>query len=204
MITSLAQRIADFLLENDAIDSQKLDIYIYGFEVIISCIVTILIGLILGLAFSQLVECVIFLIVFILMRSYSGGYHASTYLKCNMIFASNIFIAMIILKLSFNFSFYLHTIVCIFCLILFIRFAPIKSKYKHLTNEECKKHNTSSVIIGVCFILISSLLFFKALKYSIVIDTALLSVAVSMIIKITWKGSGDNEKKQKDSSQFDC
>lgn len=193
MITSLAQYIADFLLKNDIIISEKLDIYIYGFEIIISSVISILIGLIFGIIFSQFLECTLFLIVFILMRSYSGGYHANTYLKCNSIFAANVFIAMLVLKFNFVYPFYMHIIICVACLVLFIRFAPIKNEYKSLTYKECKKHKTTSVIIGICFSLISSVLFFKVLKYSIVIDMALLSVAVSMVITLILKGSDYNE-----------
>ena len=63
MITSLAQHIAVFLLKNEIIDSEKLDIYIYGFEIIISSVISILIGLIFGITFSQFLECTLFLIV---------------------------------------------------------------------------------------------------------------------------------------------
>lgn len=204
MITSLAQYIAVFLLESEIIDSEKLDIYIYGFEVMISSAISILIGLIFGIAFSQFFECTLFLIVFILMRSYSGGYHANTYFKCNLIFAANIFIAMLILKCNFIYSFYLHVIICFACLVCFIRFSPIKNKYKSLTYSECKKHKTTSIIIGMCFSLISSVVCFKTTKYSIVIDTALLSVAVSMVINIILKGCGDNEEIQGNGTPSDC
>ena len=60
MITSLAQHIAVFLLKNEIIDSENLDIYIYGFEIIISSVISILTGLIFGITFSQLLECTFF------------------------------------------------------------------------------------------------------------------------------------------------
>ena len=204
MITSLAQHIAVFLLKNEIIDSENLDIYIYGFEIIISSVISILTGLIFGITFSQLLECTFFLIVFILMRSYCGGYHANTYLKCNLIFAANIFIIMLFLKFNFIYPFYLHIIISIACLVCFVRFAPIKNEYKLLTHNECKKHKMTSIIIGICFSLISSALYFKNVKYSIVIDMALLSVAVSMAINIILKGCGGNEEMQREGTPSDC
>lgn len=99
MITALAQYIAGCLLRNDIIESEKLDIYIYGFEVMISSISGFAIALVLGLAFSQLLECILFLIIFVSLRSFCGGYHADTYLKCNIIFAVTITLVMLILKL---------------------------------------------------------------------------------------------------------
>lgn len=64
MITSLAQHIAVFLLKNEIIDSENLDIYIYGFEIIISSVISILTGLIFGITFSQLLECTFFFFFF--------------------------------------------------------------------------------------------------------------------------------------------
>lgn len=78
MITALAQYIAGCLLRNDIIESDKLDIYIYGFEVMISSISGFAITLILGLAFSQLLECILFLIIFVSMRSFRSGYHVDS------------------------------------------------------------------------------------------------------------------------------
>lgn len=60
MITSLAQNIAIFLTENDIIDNKNLDIYIYGFEVMISNALNILIAAALGFAFSQILKMVVF------------------------------------------------------------------------------------------------------------------------------------------------
>ncbi len=70
MITSLAQYITGILLKNNVRENEHLDIYIYGFEVLISVALSIFIVLILGLIFSQLVECIVFLVVFVALRKY--------------------------------------------------------------------------------------------------------------------------------------
>ena len=77
------------------------------------------IGLILGLMFSQLVECIVFLIVFVTLRKYCGGYHADTYLKCNTVFAINIAIVMAILKLDFEYSFAFHMMLGVLCILIY-------------------------------------------------------------------------------------
>lgn len=64
MITSLAQYITGILHKNDIIDGKKLDIYIYGFEIIVSGVISVFIGVTLGIIFSQVLESIIFLIAF--------------------------------------------------------------------------------------------------------------------------------------------
>lgn len=111
MITSLAQSIACFLVRNGIIQSENLDIYIYGFEVMISNAISIFIGIVLGLAFSQLIEIASFLFIFVLLRRFCGGYHAQTYLRCNIVFAINITIVLLILKFVERCSLYVHLII---------------------------------------------------------------------------------------------
>lgn len=204
MITSLAQYITGILYKNNIIDSKMLDIYIYGFEVIVSGFVSIFIGLALGFIFAQIPESIVFLIVFILIRKYCGGYHADTYFRCNSIFMINIAIVMIILKINFNYSIYLHFIIGLICIITYITLAPIENKYKPLTYEEKKKYRITAIIISLIFFCISSVVYFNFLKFSIVIDMALMSVAISMIIERLRKGRDKSEECQANSSQSAC
>lgn len=200
MITSLAQYITGILHKNNIIDSKKLDIYIYGFEIIVSGVISIFIGVALGIIFSQVLESIIFLIVFIFMRKYCGGYHADTYFKCNSIFMINISIVMLILKISFDYSIYLHFIIGLICIITYITLAPIENKYKPLTYEEKKKYRITAIIISLIFFCISSVVYFDFLKFSIVMDIALVSVAISMIIERLRKGCDKSEEYKANSS----
>lgn len=200
MITSLAQYITGILHKNNIIDSKKLDIYIYGFEIIVSGVISIFIGVALGIIFSQVLESIIFLIVFIFMRKYCGGYHADTYFKCNSIFMINISIVMLTLKIKFNYSIYLHFIIGLICIIIYITLAPIENKYKPLTYEEKKKYRITAIIISLIFFCISSVVYFDFLKFSIVMDIALVSVAISMIIERLRKGCDKSEEYKANSS----
>lgn len=196
MITSLAQYITGILLKNNVIENEYLDIYIYGFEVLISGVLSIFIGLILGLIFSQLVECIIFLIVFVTLRKYCGGYHADTYLKCNTIFAVNVAIVMIILKFNFTYHFVIHIAICVLCISIYLMLSPVENIYKPITDEEKKKYRLIAVLLAFAMIIISSLVYFCFIKSAIVMDMAMLSVAVSMLIEKLKKGGSFHEKHQ--------
>ncbi len=195
MITSLAQHIAVLLLKKEVIDGKKLDIYIYGFEIMISSAINILIGIIIGTLFFQFIECVIFLVVFIYMRKYCGGYHADTYLKCNLVFALNLLAFIAIINLSINFPIYIIIGINICCIVIIAIFAPIANVYKPIIIEDRKKHKITAIILGLVFSSISMMLYFINQHYCIVIDTALLSVALSMVIEKIRKGSGYNDKE---------
>ena len=56
MITSLAQIITGFLHKNESIEGDKLDVYIYGYEIATSNFITFSIAIIMGLLFSQFIN----------------------------------------------------------------------------------------------------------------------------------------------------
>ncbi len=194
MITSLAHYITGILCKNHIINSRQSDVYIYGFEIMISGIINIIIGLTLGIIFSQVFESILFLIAFIFMRKYCGGYHADTYFKCNSIFLFHIFIVMSILKINFHYSLMLHSIIGLICITINIIFAPVDNQYKPLNYEEKNKYKKIALFIGLFFFCSSSILYFHFLNFCIVMDMALGSVAISMIIEKLRKGCDKSEK----------
>lgn len=195
MIASLAQYMADILLKNEIIDNKKLDIYIYGFEVLISSIVSILIAFLIGLLFSQLIECTVFLAIFIYLRMYSGGYHADTYFKCNIFFTINLIIVMIIIKKSIHYSVYVCLAIDTFCVLIILLWAPIENKYKPIEKYIRKKFKTNSLFLAMLFSALTIIEYKINIHYCIVINTALLSVAVSMIIEKIKNGGNRNENE---------
>lgn len=200
MITSLAKIITDCLLKNNIIENSKIDVYIYGFEIMISNILCLAIGLIIGIVFSHLFETVVFLSVFMLMRKYCGGYHADTYFTCSAIFTLNIFVVMIIFNSISHYPISTHIVVICFCFMSTVLFAPIENQYKRLTHNEKSKHKRTAIVSSVCIEIVSTILYFRRIQYSIIIDMALVTVAVSMVIEIIRKGYEHREKCQKNIS----
>jgi accessory gene regulator B len=113
MITDIAQNIADYLREKNIIEQNKLDIYTYGFELMISNIISIVVALLIGIIFSEFINVIIFMITFMILRKFSGGYHADTYFKCNAIFAFNVILMIMLLKVINFQNIWLHIFICL-------------------------------------------------------------------------------------------
>lgn len=194
MITSIAQSIASLLLRNKIVDGKKLDIYIYGFEVMISNTINVTLGLLFGFIFSQLLEMIVFITIFVLLRSYCGGYHAATYLKCNIIFALNIVVVMLILRFITVLPLFTHLVIVAGCLLTVVMLAPIDNKNKPLMRKEKKAHKIKAILLTAVISGIALVLLTVSEYYSFVIDIALLTIAVSMIIEKLRKGEMSYEK----------
>ena len=85
MIILLSQKITSFLERNMSIESDMIDIYRYGIEVTLSSLLNITLVFTAGVLTGDILAGITFLGVFILLRSFTGGYHATTYMRCNTV-----------------------------------------------------------------------------------------------------------------------
>lgn len=154
MYTKLANAITDFFVQHQIVSKEERDNYAFGYEVMISESVYILIMLIISVITSLLIESLLFFIGFFVFRKLAGGYHASTYLKCHIIFALNQIICLILLNLVplFLYNYILGGISILLPIITFIS-APIDNENKPFNTNEYRRYKKYSRI----FILIFSL-----------------------------------------------
>lgn len=82
MLERLAENISFYLIVNKIIDIKEQDIYIYGLQLIISIIFTSISILIIGSLIGELLSAIIYLSIYFLLKSYTGGYHAKHYYQC--------------------------------------------------------------------------------------------------------------------------
>ncbi len=184
MITSIARYVTDFLLRENVICAEYADLYIYGFEVIQAGVVNIMIVLFMGLLFDQLINGLIFWLAFCMLRKFCGGYHADTYLKCNQLLALNVGMVMAILAMKCTVSILVNCIVCVLCLIVIWRYAPIQNKNKELSKKQVRRYKRNSIILGILLFCISLTVGNGKYMFSTDINLALMFVAIAMMVEI--------------------
>ncbi len=84
-MSNLIANFTRILIENEVIDAEDKEIYDYGLKqgmiIVLNAITTIMIGSLFGM----LSETIVFSIAYIPLRSYVGGYHAKTQLRCYLL-----------------------------------------------------------------------------------------------------------------------
>ncbi len=134
------------LLKYKAIDEELSEIYIYGFELIFSFLISTTAILTIGIVLNQVIPTLIFLVFFILIRRYTGGYHANTYLKCQIYtISSYIFVISASLFLPVFDLFFL--ILMLAGIITIIAIGPIENPHKQLTEQEKRKHKKTGLFL---------------------------------------------------------
>ncbi|MBP3544410.1 MAG: accessory gene regulator B family protein, partial [Lachnospiraceae bacterium] len=95
MIEKIADTLVGKQLEQKRIQESDVAIYRYGYVLMLEVLTNILISVLIGIIFSTLAEVIFFLVIFVPLRSYAGGYHMNRAWKC--IIATNVIIAVITL-----------------------------------------------------------------------------------------------------------
>ena len=100
MIHSVALVIADFFVSKDVITEEEKEVCAYGMELIIAGIISVALVLIIGLITGNIWYAVVYNIMMIVIRLYTGGYHADTHVGCNVCYC-----------MAFIISFHFHTLI---------------------------------------------------------------------------------------------
>lgn len=85
MFTRIIQKTVSYWVSEKLISDYDRDIYEYGFELILSSFINIVVILISGILVGRLPESIVLLVVVIPLQSCGGGYHAKTHLRCFLI-----------------------------------------------------------------------------------------------------------------------
>ena len=131
-MNNLVSRILSFLTKQKVInqDEDTQAFYRYGIELCISSILNILLVLIIGVILNCILESIVFLVIFIFLRSFMGGYHASTYFRCNLLMCTSFTLLFLIYdKITLtNTFFFIISIIYIFVSTLI--FCPVENPNK--------------------------------------------------------------------------
>lgn len=79
---TIAAQITKWLILNGNVQKAKSEIIQYGFEITLSTLCTMLSTVILSLTFFHKGDALVFVIFFVGVRLFIGGFHASTYFRC--------------------------------------------------------------------------------------------------------------------------
>lgn len=179
MLSNFSSIIADFFVANNIIPAEEKAIYKYGIEVTLSTATGIIAIAIIGIFAKCYIECMIFLLCFITIRVYSGGYHADTFLKCTLTFIC-LFIAFLLTKtyVQLYLTPYFSVVIMIISATNIAVLAPIKNKHKLLTEKEKPRYKKISVAMSVVWTTVAIVL------YSVE-KIILFSVSITMFIIAT-------------------
>lgn len=150
MLLGISEYLTYYFLKNKIIDKDKTDIFIYGFQLLLSTISSIVSILILS-SFINILYGIVFLLFFMPIRFCAGGYHANTYNKCFIYTNSCFVITLLYSKIMPQYLLYIHILIVLVGWLYLWSKAPCKNVNNPLNEEALNKNKFHSHIILIIY-----------------------------------------------------
>ena len=150
---TLSQKLVRLFCEQKVVDESKADAYVYGYELLISSVVSILLVILISIICGDVRYSLSFLIGFIPQRIYIGGYHATSHTRCYLAFTGLALICILLSKViaaNHPFSYYNNSSAFGY---LYTFFSPIEAKNKPLGKKKRLSYKmVASVLSSIDFL----------------------------------------------------
>lgn len=171
MIDRLVLNIADFFMSRNIITDNNKDMCVYGLSLIIAGVINILVILFAGAVTGNLMLAILFLMVLIPLRMFTGGYHANTHIGCNIVFLGVFLLSVSVLKYLVDNGLDIYSWMAVSLGIFVVsKFAPMENSNKILSEAQKAKYKIISLAI-----------------YSIWVIMALILNMISHVEKLSYK-----------------
>ena len=173
--------ITDTLIEGKVIKAEERNLYLYCFGTVIELTANLVSTLIIGALLGKLVTALLFMLVFIPMRSTAGGYHCETAGKCYVL-SMTVYLAVILTyKYISAIPLYVCTLICAIDFAAIIILSPVVSSNKPFTTKEKIKNRRISIVLSLIYIIVILVMLNCKSIYAFVIFESFTAAVVSII-----------------------
>lgn len=193
MLNAISENVADFFIKRNIVPVDDKDIIKYGVEITLSEIIGSLLVLLTSLFFNCFVEGIVFLAMLRLVKRYTGGYHANSYLTCNLC-TIGIFLANVLAyKFTEHMPFYIWLALSFVSIIIVGIYAPCEHVNHPLTDYEKKLYKKVSILVNICILILASALYalyFKIFSFVILVQ---ITICINLILGIKTGGTTNGQ-----------
>lgn len=150
MITRFIDKIVESQVKNGVLEQSQVNIYSYGYFVMIEMLINIITGIVLGVLLNKVKGVFFFWFLFIPLRSFCGGWHAKKSLSCFLM--SNLVLLLVLFLGEIKWLPGLGPELINIILILML--SPVDTKAKPLSEKEKKRYwNVVAILLGIHLVL---------------------------------------------------
>ena len=141
-------------------------------------------------------HAIVFLAVFISLRHLTGGFHASTYFKCNLsmciVFILDIFSNEIIHSYFIAITFIVHILLSSLVILVY---CPVENKNKPIPDECVWKYKISALILSHTFSIIGWILFRNNIDIGLFIIMTIIYIHILVVVSKLIREEEKHESK---------
>lgn len=181
MIKRMSESIVSWQVSRSILTNEQSSLYQYAYEVMLNLSVNIMIAILVAVAFKVPMQVAVFLISYIPLRSYCGGYHARTNGVCTIVSAILILLVCFVEK---GLTGELAAIIVPMCFVvsglLIYKYAPVPDINKPLDEVEIVYYRKKSRLVWLIEAVIGAAFWYFGLRAGVVI--AISHVILSLML----------------------
>ncbi|MCM1425631.1 MAG: accessory gene regulator B family protein [Eubacterium sp.] len=181
MLARISERIVNRQITKGILQDGERAVYQYAYELLLNQVINIFLAVLIAVAFGAPLPVLLFLVSYIPLRSFCGGYHADTNFGCTVVSAILICCVCWIYQNSGNvFFFAYYPFIYLISGYLVIRYAPVPDKNKPLDEAETVRYRQKSRVIWLWEAVIGVILYLLHNQYGIVLAVSHLFLSVML------------------------
>ena len=135
MIHRLACKATNIFIREGSAQEEDRELYIFGAEQGIWMLLNVATAGILGCLTGELLSCIVYLLLYIPLRRYAGGFHAAGYVRCWA--GSGVMILAVLLAVRYReVPIWAELLIILACAVLIARLSPVTVPNRPLSDEE--------------------------------------------------------------------
>lgn len=189
MFHGISERIIAYAVKIDALDKDKTEEYIYGLELSLSVFAIYLSVIIIGIIMGMLWQSVLFLLLFVTVRRFAGGFHFKSQMVCYLFTCVVCAAALLVIKHSENNIVIFSAAMSVSTFLLLV-LSPIPAIEKPLDDKEKLVYGRiTRVLLAVIVCAYAILCFFNNVYVAKIISVTMFIISVFAIlgkVKYEW------------------
>lgn len=183
MFEKISIKITDKLEENGTVSKPDRELYEYGLRQILTTLLNIATAFLIGLAMDMMGYAVIFIVAYIPVRIYAGGFHASTSKRCWAVSAIMLVAALFVVKYIPKEYFWIITTLSLAACAGIICMSPVEDANKPLDENENRVYHMRTIWLLTAEIVLVLILIFMGFR-KVVITTEIVWLTLSTMLII--------------------
>lgn len=179
---SFIKKYSDKLVTNKVIEAEDKELYAFGLQQSLLILANILTTIVIGIIFGMILESILFLVSYIPLRSFAGGYHSKTPLRCYLFSLVLTMVVLAVIKYILWTNIMIIAVAMIASVIIFL-LAPIEDSNKPLDQVETSVYKKRLRILLAVEISVTILLLLLGLKQiPICISVSILILSMMLVM----------------------
>lgn len=153
MYDKLSKKMLEYAIDNNIIDKQDYDVYLFAYTALLSHTFTLFSIFTIGILLNRTLQTAIFLVSFYPIRVYAGGFHKNTFEHCYFTSMAIYVVVILVENVLINNNIVLYILLAV-AIFVIMKEMPQQSENKPLTENEIIKYKKQGRLILILILLL--------------------------------------------------